>query len=150
MIVKAAVTAARYRRCDGCSRARLLQAPNPALLLGLNTSSLSFDTMDTKASYHIFRIILYTLAGFIFAVGLIGGISLIAGSSNLHNLLLPFQLMGFEAAANLLAPALRSLISGAGVFTLVSSAGLSLMLFSLGRLLGRIANLEARLARLEA
>jgi len=105
--------------------------------------------MDNKGSFHISTIILYTLAVFVLILGLTGGISLIASSGRLHNLLLPFQLMGLDMVANLLAPMLKSFLSGVGIFAIFISSALSLMLFAIGHLLGRISALEARLARLE-
>lgn len=106
--------------------------------------------MHTNRSLHALKTIAYILAGLVLALGLIVGISLMASASNIHNVLLPLQIMGAEAIANLVAPFLTSLISGLGVFTLIVSFVLSLLLFTAGLLLGHVASLEARLARLEA
>jgi hypothetical protein len=63
---------------------------------------------------------------------------------------MPLQFFGNEAIVNLIAPFLTSLIGGLGVFLLIISLLLSLLLFVAGLLLGTIASLEERLARLEA
>ena len=83
-------------------------------------------------------------------LGLIAGISLMASAANVHNVLLPLQLMGAAAFANLITPYLTSLISGLGVVTLIVPLMFSLLLYAVARLLGHIAALETRLARLEA
>jgi hypothetical protein len=98
---------------------------------------------------HILKYILYVLASLILALGLVAGISLIASSANIQNILLPFQLMGAEAIANLITPYLRGLISGLGVVALILSLVLSTLLIAVGRLIGHIAALETRLALLE-
>jgi len=105
---------------------------------------------QSHRSLHALKFVLYILAGLILALGLIVGISLIAGASNVHNLLLPFQLIGADAIANLIAPYLTRLIGGLGAVTLIVSLVLSVLLFAVGRLLGHIAVLESRMARLEA
>ena len=76
--------------------------------------------------------------------------SLLGSAANVHNILLPFQLMGGEVIANLLTPYVRGLLSGLGAVTLIGSLVLSLLLFAIGRLLGMVAAQEARLAYLEA
>jgi hypothetical protein len=86
----------------------------------------------------------------VLVLGLTAGLSLIASASNVPNLLLPLQLMGSDIIANLITPYLTGLMTGLGVVTLVVSLVLSLVLFAVGRLLGYIAALETRLARLEA
>jgi hypothetical protein len=101
-------------------------------------------------SLHALKLVLYILAGLVLALGLIAGISLIAAASNVHNLLVPFQLMGADAIANLIAPYLTSLIRGLGVFVLIVSLVLSILLFAVGRLLAHMAALESRIAHLEA
>lgn len=106
--------------------------------------------IQPRRSLHILKIISYILAGLVLALGLITGISLLAGASNVYNLLLPLQLMGAEVIANLVAPYLTGLITGLGVVALIVSLVLSILLFAVGRLLGYIASLETRLARLEA
>jgi hypothetical protein len=106
--------------------------------------------IQTRRSLFILKIISYILAGLVLALGLTTGISLLAGASNVYNLLLPLQLMGAEVIANLVAPYLTGLITGLGVVALIVSLVLSILLFAVGRLLGYIASLETRLARLEA
>jgi hypothetical protein len=101
-------------------------------------------------SLPILKTIAYVMAALVLLCGLIVGFSLLAGSANLHDLLLPFQLMGSDVFANLITPYLRSLLNGLGIATLVISFAISLLLFIAGRLLGHNAALEARLARLEA
>ena len=113
------------------------------------SSGVISTEMQPRRSLHILKTISYALAGLVFTLGLIAGISLIASATNVHNLLLPLQLMGADIIANLITPYLSGLISGLGVFTLIISFTLSLLLFAVGRLLGHIAALETRLARLE-
>lgn len=106
--------------------------------------------MHITRSLHIFKTISHMLAGLVLVLGLMAGISLMASASNVHNVLLPLQVLGAEAVANLVTPFLASLMSGLGVFALIVSLVLSCLLFAAGLLLGRIASLEARLAGLEA
>jgi hypothetical protein len=106
--------------------------------------------MKSQRSLHILKTIAYILAGLVLALGLIVGISLLATSANVQNMLMPLQLLGGNAISNLIAPFLRSLVSGLGVFSLIVSLVLSLLLYTAGRLLGTIVSLEERLARLEA
>jgi hypothetical protein len=111
------------------------------------------DTSENSPSIrslHILKIVLYILAGLVLAAGLLVGISLLISSSSVSNMLLPLTIMGAAAAANLIAPLLTSLLSGMGVFILVITLVLSLLLFTAGRLVGRIASLEVRLGRMEA
>jgi hypothetical protein len=108
------------------------------------------STKKNDRSLYILKTILYLLAGLVLALGLIAGISLIASSANVHNLLLPLQLLGSDVIANLVTPYLKGLLSGLGIVVLIISFVLSLLLFAVGRLLGHIADLEARLTRLEA
>ena len=106
--------------------------------------------MHNQGSLKIFKNILYVLAGLLLGLGLVVGISLIAGAANVQNALMPLQFLGGEVFANLVTPYLKGLLSGLGVFSLVISMVLSLLLFAAGQLLGYIAALEARLAALEA
>ena len=103
----------------------------------------------TNRSFQVLKTILYVLSGLVFAFGLIAGISLVASSANIQNMLMPFQLLGNDVIMNLITPFLRSLVNGPGIFVLIVSLVLSLLLFATGRLLGSIASLEGRLARLE-
>lgn len=105
--------------------------------------------MNNQRTLSILKIILYVLAGLVLVLGLIIGISLLASASNVHNLLLPLQLMGAEVIVNIVAPMLAGLIRGLGWTALVISIVLSLLLYATGRLLGQIVSLETRLARLE-
>lgn len=107
------------------------------------------NKIQSRRSLQILKTISYVLAGLVLTLGLVAGISLLARASNVHNLLLPLQLMGADILANLIAPYLSGLISGLGIVSLIVSIVLSLLLFAVGRLLGHIAALETRLARLE-
>lgn len=106
--------------------------------------------MPTNRFLPLLKSILYVLAAIVLGFGLIVGIGLLISSAGVQNMLVPFQFVGGEVVANLIAPYLRSLISGLGVATLVFSLVLSLLLFATGRLLAYNLSLEARLARLEA
>lgn len=107
------------------------------------------NKIQSRRYLQILKTISYVLAGLVLTLGLVAGISLLARASNVHNLLLPLQLMGADILANLIAPYLSGLISGLGIVSLIVSIVLSLLLFAVGRLLGHIAALETRLARLE-
>jgi hypothetical protein len=97
------------------------------------------------------KTILYILAGFVLALGLVTGLSLVTGAANMvANLVLPLQLMGAEVASNLVAPMLTGLFTNLGILTLVLSFVLSALLYALGRLTGHMAALEARIAQVEA
>ena len=106
--------------------------------------------MGSNGWLPILKWTVYILAVVILGLGLIAGFSLLSSSSAVQNALTPFQAIGGGAIVNLITPYLRSLLSSLGVMTLVISLALSLVLFAVGRLLGRNAGLEARLARLEA
>lgn len=108
------------------------------------------ENSASTRSLNILKVTLYILAGLVLAAGLIVGTSLLISSANVDNMLLPLTLMGAAVAANLVAPLLTSLISGLGIFVLVISIVLSLLLFTAGSLVGRIASLEVRLGRMEA
>lgn len=106
--------------------------------------------MQTHRSLNLLKTVLYILAALVGAAGLIFGLSLLGSAASVQNILMPFQMVGGEVVANLIAPHLRSLLSSLGVVTLVVSLVISLLLFALGRLLGHNSALEARLSRLEA
>lgn len=106
--------------------------------------------MQSHRYLNILKTTAYLLAGLVLLIGLITGLSLIASAGNIHNLLLPLQLMGAEAIVNLISPFLTNLIGGLGVLILIICLVLSLLLFVAGRLLGHVASLEVRLAQLEA
>lgn len=114
------------------------------------SSGVILGKVRSRRSPDILKAISYILAGIVLALGLTAGLSLMASASNVHNLLLPLQLMGMDIIANLIAPYLTGLITGLGVVALIVSLVLSLLLFAVGRLLGHINALETRLARLEA
>jgi hypothetical protein len=96
------------------------------------------------------KTILYILAGFVLALGLVTGLSLMTGTANMvANLVLPLQLMGAEVASNLIAPMLTGLFTNLGILILVSSFVLSALLYAVGRMTGHIAALEARIEQLE-
>jgi hypothetical protein len=81
---------------------------------------------------------------------LIAGISLIASAANIHNILLPFQLLGSGAFSNLIAPMLSSFLINLGIVTIILTLILTALLYAVGLLLGHIALLEGRLVCLEA
>ena len=96
------------------------------------------------------RTIAYILSACMFLLGTMTGISLLASSGSVQNVLLPFQALGGGAIVNLVAPYLTGFLSGLGIVTLVISLVTSLVLLALGSLLGANASLEARVTRLEA
>jgi hypothetical protein len=101
-------------------------------------------------SLQILKTVLYVLAGFILALGLIVSLSLMVSAGNMvANLVMPLQLMGGEVISNLIAPMLTGFLVNLGIVILVISLILSALLYSIGRLIGHIALLEARVARLE-
>jgi len=102
-------------------------------------------------SLTILKVIFYLLAGLVLLLGLVAGISLMSGAGRaVENATLPLQMLGGEVIANLVAPMLSGFLTNLGIAVLVFSVLLSALLYGIGRLLGHIANLEARLARLEA
>lgn len=106
--------------------------------------------MHNPHSLYTLKVTLYFLAGIVLALGLVAGISLLTSASNVRNSLMPLQILGGDVIVNLVAPYLSGLIRGLGFVSLGVSIVLSLLLFALGRLLGRVASLEERLASLEA
>jgi hypothetical protein len=105
--------------------------------------------MRSPSSLNVLKIVLYGLAGIVLILGLITGISLMGAAANIHNTLMVLQMMG-DAISNLIIPILRNLLNGLGIFTLLVSLLLSVLLYTAGRLIAINATLEARLARLEA
>ncbi len=99
----------------------------------------------------ILRTILYILAGIVLAAGLIVGIALIASAgSTVESLIMPLLLIGGGAVANLLRPVLSGFLINLGIITLILSLVISALLFAVARLVHHTANLEARIAALEA
>ena len=102
-------------------------------------------------SLPILKTVLYVLAVLVLVLGGFVGISLITSArSMMANFLMPLQIMGAGDIANLFTPMFTGVFINLGIVTLILSAILSVLLFATGRLLGHIAELEARLARLEA
>lgn len=102
-------------------------------------------------SLPILKVFLYILAGLILAGGLMIGVSLLTSASlAVANVVLPLQILAGEAIANIIAPYLSGFLTSLGVFTLGLALVLSALLYTAGRLVGQVAGLEARLARLEA
>jgi hypothetical protein len=98
----------------------------------------------------IVKTFLYILAGLVLVLGLIASLSLLAGSTNIAaNLSLPLQLLGGGAFSNLIVPMLSAFLVNLGLACLLLTLILSALLYAVGRLIGHIALLEARLARLE-
>ncbi len=99
----------------------------------------------------ILKMALYILAGLILAFGLISGIRFTTSANALAaNALMPLQILGGGAIANLIRPMLLSMLINLGLLLFGLSLIFSALLYALGRLIGHIAQLEARLARLEA
>lgn len=108
-------------------------------------------SIQPSRGLQILKIVLYVLAGLVLALGLVAGISILVSANHVvQNLLLPFQLMGNQAVSNLITPLVSGFMINLGVAVLVLTAIFSALLYGLGRLIGRVALLEARLARLEA
>jgi hypothetical protein len=66
------------------------------------------------------------------------------------NALLPIQFLGGGAIYNLIAPVLNGFLVNIGIAILIFTLITSALIYAVGRLIGRTALLEARLARLEA
>lgn len=99
----------------------------------------------------ILKVVLYVLSGLILAAGLIIGISILTSANSLvQNLVIPFQLMGNQVITNLVTPLVSGVMINLGIIVLVLSVIFSTLLYGLGRLIGHVALLEARVARLEA
>jgi len=75
---------------------------------------------------------------------------LVGAGGMVSNLILPLQLMGMEAAANLVKPLLNGVLVNLGIAALVVSLALSGLLYAVGRLIGTVQGLERRLIVLEA
>ena len=106
---------------------------------------------NSSRSLQIFKTVLYILAGLILVLGLVAGFSLITSANSLAaNAMLPFQLFGGGAASNLFSSIISGFLTNLGVVVIILSLVLSALLYGVGRLIGHISQLEARLARLEA
>jgi hypothetical protein len=92
----------------------------------------------------------YVLTWLVLVLGLIVGVGLMTGAANMVAIfLLPLQLVGGEVASNLIAPMLSGFLINLGIVILALAVILSAVLYFVGRLVGHIALLEVRLARLE-
>lgn len=99
----------------------------------------------------ILKTALYLLAGLILGLGLLTGIGVLAGAGSMvTNLILPLELMGLEAAVNLVKPVLNGLMVNLGIAALLVSLALSGLLFAVGRLIGYVQKLETRVAAIES
>jgi len=102
-------------------------------------------------SLQILKIALYVLAGLILIPGAITGISLMTSVDYIvANAITPLQLMGIGGLSNLIASMLTPFLINIGAIILILSLVFSALLFAVARLIGRIAQLEARLAILES
>jgi hypothetical protein len=116
-----------------------------------NTSMTDPRSTAPSRSLSILKVFLYILAGLILAGGLMIGVSLLTSASlAVANIVLPLQILAGEAIANIIAPYLSGFLISLGMFTLGLALILSALLYTAGRLVGQVASLEARLARLEA
>lgn len=113
---------------------------------------MSDSSLPTPSrSLPILKAVFYVLAGLILLLGLIAGISLLGSAGRVaENAVLPLQILGGGAISNLIAPLLSGFLTNLGIAVLVFALILSALLYAVGRLLGHIASLEARLLRLEA
>lgn len=112
--------------------------------------SLTTPTSPSR-SLPVLKAVFYILAGLILLLGLVAGLSLLGSASRVaENAVLPLQMLGGGAISNLVAPLLSGFLTNLGIALLVFALLLSALLHAVGRLLGHIAGLEARLARLEA
>lgn len=108
--------------------------------------------MHPSRSLQTLKTILFILAGLVLLIGLIGGISLVAGAQRwvVNALQMPLALMSGEIVFNLIEPMLTAFLINLGVAVLVVSLITSVLLYALGRLIGHTLLLEERIARLEA
>lgn len=108
-------------------------------------------SVEPNRGLTILKAILYILAGFVLVLGLLAGIGVLAGAGSMvSNLILPLELMGLEAAVNLVRPLLIGLLINLGIAALLASLVLSGLLFAVGRLVGYVQTLEVRVAALES
>ena len=112
---------------------------------------MSVPSATPTRSQPILKLALYLLAGLVLVLGLIGGVSLLSSARLMvSNFLLPFQLMGIGQISDSFSPLLTGLFINLGIVAILISLILSALLYTAARLLGRLADLEARLSRLEA
>lgn len=112
---------------------------------------MSIPSATPARSQPVLKYALYLLAGLVLVLGLIGGVSLLSSARLMvANFLLPFQLMGIGQISDSFSPLLTGLFINLGIVAIVISLILSALLYTAARLLGRLADLEARLSRLEA
>ena len=112
---------------------------------------MSIPSATPTRGQPMLKFALYLLAGLVLVLGLIGGVSLLSSARLMvANFLLPFQLMGIGQISDSFSPLLSGLFINLGIVAIVISLILSALLYTAARLLGRLADLEARLSRLEA
>ncbi len=106
---------------------------------------------SSSCSFEVLKIVIYLFAGLILVVGLVAGISLMISAPHIvANMLIPFQLFGSQAISNAIGPTLTGFLTNLGVAVILVAMIISGLVAGLGLLVGRIAFLETRLARLEA
>jgi hypothetical protein len=112
---------------------------------------MSSSLPSPSRSLPILKTVFYVLAALVLLLGLVAGFSLVSSAGRVaENATLPLQILGGGAISNLIAPVITGFLTNLGIAVLVICALLSALLYGVGRLLGHIALLEARLSRLEA
>ena len=94
--------------------------------------------------------LLYGLAVVVLVLGLWAGLGLMSFAASLTGLLPMLQALGSPALSNLVGSALRQGMTTLGLVTVVLAVVLSALLFTAGKLLGRVRDLSDRVAHLEA
>ncbi len=102
----------------------------------------------------ILKFILYLLAVLVLAAGLYTGTALWneahSLSTSLNSVQQPLQIFGGVPGLNALVTKISNLVTYLGDGVMALSVILCLTLFGSGRLVGRVINLERRMARLES
>ena len=94
--------------------------------------------------------VLYSLAVIVLVLGGWTAIGFINFAASLSGMLPMLQALSSPAVVNLLGPALRQSATTLGMVTFVLAAVLSALLFTAGKLLGRVHDLSQRVEQLEA
>ena len=97
----------------------------------------------------ILQWLLYSLAVIVLVLGGWATIGFLNFAAALSGMLPMFQALGSPALNNLIGSALRQGVTTLGVIMLVLSVVLSVLLFTAGKLLGRVDDLSQRVAQLE-
>ncbi len=109
--------------------------------------------MDNRRDYRalgFLKVAATILAIIVLLLGTAMMVSLLGGAANVPNQLIALQVLGLGPITDLLIRPLKSALATAGIVVFVVSLIISLLFYSVGRLLGIVAGLVRRVTQLES